>query len=239
MTNALITHIIGKAEAVHQGVKKTIQPLLDEENKASLTLAKREINVGQKELRALKKELLDSQRQTRQKFQERNAAISGAGQTVGAFVGSKARGHMARARQGARRSLTEEKIAVMSEYDNAKAQIDRMIMAWDRAKAMIDKEMTKMANGAGEEVSPIEDAQTTTYQYKEEAEVEVEDDLDPDYPDTSYDDPDYPDTSYDDTKQIAQVAKAQPITEEKSYDVSLWKGVLWISALLFLLMILF
>ena len=99
--------------------------------------SKRILAAAQRELRVLKKDAADAERAIREAAAEQRLKISGSGQTIGMFMGSKARGAMARGRAAEKRSLAAKQAKALQPFANVKSMIDRTIMNMDAAKAQI------------------------------------------------------------------------------------------------------
>ena len=100
--------------------------------------AKKMVANGQKELRAIKAEVVAEEREVRAQFAAAKLKTGQAGQTVGLFMNSKHRGQMARARAAGKRSIAQQQQDAMNEYRHMKAAIDSAVLQLDRIKLDID-----------------------------------------------------------------------------------------------------
>jgi hypothetical protein len=100
--------------------------------------AKKAITAGQSALRLAKSELVAQEREVRAEFQQARLDMNKAGQTVGMFAGSKARGHMARARAAGKRSLAQRQQDALEPFRVGKAAIDRAVAELGTMKLEID-----------------------------------------------------------------------------------------------------
>ena len=96
--------------------------------------AKKMVANGQKELRAIKAEVVAEEREVRAQFAAAKLKTGQAGQTIGLFMNSKHRGQMARARAAGKRSIAQQQQDAMNEYRHMKAAIDSAVLQLDRIK---------------------------------------------------------------------------------------------------------
>ena len=115
---------LGRAQQYHDAGKKAD--------------AKKMVANGQKELRAIKAEVVAEEREVRAQFTAARLKTGQAGQTVGLFMNSKHRGQMARARAAGKRSIAQQQQDAMDDYRQTKAAIDKSILQLDRIKLDID-----------------------------------------------------------------------------------------------------
>jgi len=99
--------------------------------------AKRVLNGAIRELRDMKRELTDTERVIRENFSEARLQNRKSGQTLGLFMGSKARGSMARSRAREGRKLSEKQADALQPIAGFKSELDRLISELDRNKARI------------------------------------------------------------------------------------------------------
>lgn len=112
-----------------------------------LAEAKRVLSAGIRDLRDYKRELTETERVIREKYQDAKLRNRQSGQTVGMFVGSKTRAAMARGRAAQGRSLSANQAAALQPYAQAKMVVDRAIAGIDRAKADIANEVARQREG--------------------------------------------------------------------------------------------
>lgn len=86
----------------------------------------------------LKTEVITAEREARADTQAARAKTNASGQILGAFAGSKARGHMGRARAAAKRSITSQQLSAADHFRRVKAALDTAILKLDRLKLDID-----------------------------------------------------------------------------------------------------
>ncbi|WP_206673679.1 DUF2510 domain-containing protein [Pseudactinotalea terrae] len=108
-----------------------------------------------RDLRELKRQINERQREIRAEASAARQRNSGSGQVVGAFMGSKARGAMARSRAAAGRAIAEKQAKMMRPLDAQKAEIDGLVADLDRQRARI-------ADGAARAKAKPAPAQVTT-----------------------------------------------------------------------------
>ena len=105
--------------------------------------AKRVLASGQRELRDLKREVTNAERDMRAEFQQSRLKIDRGGQVLGAFGGSKARGVLARGRAFDKRNLAANKAAVTDNYRRVKSIIDDFVAQLDNLKFRIDSAISQ------------------------------------------------------------------------------------------------
>ena len=101
------------------------------------TEAKRALATAVRELRELKRQISEQQRQIRAEATAARQRNAQSGQVIGQFMSSKARGAMARGRASTGRSITAKQAKLMQPLDAQKAEIDGLIAGLDRQKARI------------------------------------------------------------------------------------------------------
>jgi Protein of unknown function (DUF2510) len=121
--------------------------------------AKKAITAGEAALRHAKSELVAQEREVRAKFKQARLNLNKQGQTVGMFMGSKARGNISRARAAGKRNLAQEEHDALAPYASAKAAIDSAVAGLGSAKLEMDSAPKAAASpvaaqSAGQEASP-------------------------------------------------------------------------------------
>ena len=110
---------------------------------ASVRLAKKEISMAQANIRAVKAEVVNEQREVRERFQEESRKLTAGGQNAslaaGALFGRKGRRVASLGRTSARSSLTKRKNEAMADFDRTKAYIDQLLAVLSRTKLEIDR----------------------------------------------------------------------------------------------------
>ena len=124
----------GKADAVLEASNSEINALLDQ---GRFKEAKLVLTSAQRDLRDIKREATDEQRQIRPAATDARLTISDRGQTIGLFMGSKARGAMAHGRADAKRNVARKQADMLRPYDVLKSGIDAAIAQLDRVKAEV------------------------------------------------------------------------------------------------------
>lgn len=118
--------------------------------------AKRVLASGQRELRDLKRQVGEAERDMRADFQAAKLKVSSAGQVVGAFAGAKARGAMARARAMEKRSMSAKQAGIVDGYRRVKSVLDDFISQLDGLKFKVDAATPAKASGAAVRSAPVE-----------------------------------------------------------------------------------
>jgi hypothetical protein len=99
--------------------------------------AKRVINGAIRDLREMKRELTETERAIRENVRDARLQTRKSGQTIGLFMGSKARGSMARSRAREGRKLSERQADALRPIAAFKSELDRLISALDGEKARV------------------------------------------------------------------------------------------------------
>ena len=119
------THIAKSAESA-------INAALQEDRDAD---ARRVIQQAQADLRDLKRNIVESQRNIRGQATAARQDNAKSGQVIGQFLGSKARGSFAHSRANGRRKIAEAEHQAVRGYDQLKYAIDNLNSQLDRTKA--------------------------------------------------------------------------------------------------------
>ena len=92
------------------------------------------LTLGQKELRNLKRDISDEERELRGSFQAERLEVSGKGRFVGLFMPYKIRRMLSVSRGHARRKLSESRQDTLLPYQRLRAAIDDLIAEMDSMK---------------------------------------------------------------------------------------------------------
>lgn len=112
--------------------------------------AKRALADGIRDLRDLKREVTEAERETRLAFQDARLKARQTGQTVGMFMGSKARGAMGRGRAAAGRDISAKEQEASRHYAGLKSAIDAAIAGLDRERARVMDEIARTKASASQ-----------------------------------------------------------------------------------------
>ncbi len=111
--------------------------------------AKRVLTGAVRDLRDLKRQLMDDERKVRESYQDARSQTRQSGQMVGLFMGSKTRGAMARGRAIQGRQLSAKQAEALRPYAHLKAEADRAIAAVNNAKAQITEQAAEAKESGG------------------------------------------------------------------------------------------
>jgi hypothetical protein len=124
--------------------------------------AKKVLTNGQQQLRNLKSEAVAEEREIRAQFQQARLDVNKTGQTLGMFMGSKARGTMGRARAYEKRGIAQQQQDALEPYRQLKTGIDAAIAELSTYKIEIDSDAanakaggTKPKTAASSEPQPV------------------------------------------------------------------------------------
>jgi hypothetical protein len=140
---ATVLETLQRAEASANDALQQASSLRDEGRKVD---AKKAITAGQTALRQAKSELVAQEREVRAQCKQARIDVNKQGQTVGMFMGSKARGNMARARAAGKRQLAQKEHDALTPYASGKAAIDQAVAKLGSVKLEIDAAPTAAAS---------------------------------------------------------------------------------------------
>ncbi|MBK8459189.1 MAG: DUF2510 domain-containing protein [Micropruina sp.] len=99
--------------------------------------AKRLLMESQRDLRDVKRDIADAERQIREAGTEARLKVTGTGQVMGTFMGSKVRGAMAQGRAIDKRRIAEQQHQMLAAYTPLKSFIAQKLAEIDRIKAQL------------------------------------------------------------------------------------------------------
>jgi Protein of unknown function (DUF2510) len=125
--------------------------------------AKKAITAGQAKIRQAKAELVAQEREVRDQFKQARLNMNKQGQTIGMFMGSKARGNKSRVRAAGKRDLAQKEHDALAPYTSAKAALDKAVAELGSVKLQIDAEAAEAKAGASitTAATPVEAAPAT------------------------------------------------------------------------------
>jgi hypothetical protein len=100
--------------------------------------AKKSLTLAQRELRAIKAEIVAEEREVKASFTDARLQASKSGQTIGLFMNSKNQGRLAHARAAQKRTIAQDRQHTLDRYRKAKAALDDGIAHAERIKLDID-----------------------------------------------------------------------------------------------------
>lgn len=128
--------LVARVENIAEQAERDANELIGQGRPAE---AKAVLTTAQRDLRDVRRDALDEQREVRERAADARLDIGKQGQIIGLFTGSKGRGHLARGRAHDKRKLAQRQADALRPYDALKSLIDRTLANLERAKAEVSQ----------------------------------------------------------------------------------------------------